>query len=494
MRRFAIRQHPDVGGNARVVEHVERQRHDGLQPVALDDPAADVALALPGVPGEEGAAVVHLGDAAAHLRAVFHLAEHVGQEHHLAVAGAGDEDVLRVALVRHDEARVPDARLAAHALQVALPGLAVGRIGEHEVELAGGEGVGGERGAVLHVVGFHALALEDEVGLADGVGFGVDLLAVEVDRNLLAVFGGELRQRLFGNCQHPAGAAGAVVDQVGAGPDRIGDRHEDQARHELYDVARGEVLPRLLVVLLVEAPDELFEDRAHPVVVQALQAHGAVPVQDGSGAEVDRAVQELLQQEAQRVRFHQRGNLVAEPELLQDLLHVGREAVEVGLEVGSQLLLPPAGSEVSEPEGGRVVEGLAGGLAQRRILVGDAGLVQPGLHAEHRVLRRLQHRIQPADDRHGQDDVAVLAPHVDVAQHVVRDAPDEAADVQGAHTRSTAACGRIPIRIDVPGPGCAGTHFIFPSAKPPPPSRRHLRPSSRVLRNCWVSDRTNFQN
>ncbi len=319
----------------------------------------------------------------------------------------------------------------------------------------------------MHVVGFHPLALEDEVGLADGVGFGVDLLAVEVDRNLLAVFGSELRQRLFGNGQHPAGAARAVVDQVGAGPDRVGDRHEDQARHELYDVARGEVLAGLLVVLLVEAPDELFEDRAHPVVVQALQAHGAVPVQDGPGAEVDRIVQEFLEQEAQRVRFHQRGNLVAKLELLQNLLHVGREAVQVRLEVGSQLLLPPAGCKVAEPEGRGVVEGLAGGLAQRRILVGDAGRVQPGLHPEDRVFRRLQHRVQAADDRHRQDDVPVLAPHVDVPEHVVGDAPDEAADVQGAHTRSTAACGRIPIRIDVPGLGCAGTHFIFPSARPP---------------------------
>ena len=65
MLRLAVGKHPDVGGDAGVVEHVERQGDDRLQPVVLDDPAADVALALPGVAGEEGAAVVHLGDAAA---------------------------------------------------------------------------------------------------------------------------------------------------------------------------------------------------------------------------------------------------------------------------------------------------------------------------------------------------------------------------------------------------------------------------------------------
>ena len=53
MRRLAIAEHPDISGDAGVVEHIERQGNDGLQPVALDDPAADVALALAGVAGEE---------------------------------------------------------------------------------------------------------------------------------------------------------------------------------------------------------------------------------------------------------------------------------------------------------------------------------------------------------------------------------------------------------------------------------------------------------
>ena len=145
------------------------------------------------------------------------------------------------------------------------------------------------------------------------------------------------------------------------------------------------------------------------------------------------AIQELLQKKAQHVRFHERRHLVAELELLQDLLDVGREAVEVGLEVGSQLLLPPAGGKVAEAEGRGVVEGFAGGLAQRPVLVRYSGAVQLCLHAEHRFFRRLQNRVQAADDRHGQDDVAVLAPHVDVAQHVVCDAPYEAADVESAH-------------------------------------------------------------
>ena len=59
--------------------------------------------------------------------------------------------------------------------------------------------------------------LQQQVGLADGEGLGVDLLAVQVGGDLLAVFGGEFLQRLLCHGQHAAGAAGAVVEQVGAG-------------------------------------------------------------------------------------------------------------------------------------------------------------------------------------------------------------------------------------------------------------------------------------
>jgi hypothetical protein len=176
--------------------------------------------------------------------------------------------------------------LAAHALLVGLPALAVGRVGEHEVELAAREGVVGERrvlGAADDVVRLVALALEQEVGLADGVGLGVDLLAVEVRGDLLAVLGGELLQRLLGHGEHAAGAAGAVVEQVGARLDLVGDGQEDQPRHQLHGVARRPVLAGLLVVLLVEAADQLLEDRAHRVVVEAGVLDRAVAVGPGSG-------------------------------------------------------------------------------------------------------------------------------------------------------------------------------------------------------------------
>ena len=123
--------------------------------------------------------------------------------------------------------------------------------------------------ATHDVVGDLPLPLQQEVGLADGVGLGVDLLAEEVGGHLLAPLLRDLLQHVLGHGQHAAGPASAVVEQVGAGLDLVGYGQEDQVRHEVHGVARCEVLARLLVVLLVEAPDQFLEDRAHAVVVEA---------------------------------------------------------------------------------------------------------------------------------------------------------------------------------------------------------------------------------
>ena len=102
----------------------------------------------------------------------LHLAQHIGKKHHLAVTGAGDETKLRVAVMLDDEARVQHAPLAAHALQVGLPALAVWGIRKHEVELVRGEAVLREGGAEDEVFGLIALTLQQEIGLGDGVGLG----------------------------------------------------------------------------------------------------------------------------------------------------------------------------------------------------------------------------------------------------------------------------------------------------------------------------------
>ena len=219
MRGLAIGQHPDIGGDAGVVKHVERQGDNGLQIIVFDDPAADIALALPGVAGEQGTAVVDLGNAAAERGVALHLGQHVDEEQHLPIAGAGEQGIVRIAVVRDDEARISYAALAAQAVEVVLPALAVGRIAEHKIELAGRESVVGEGRmfrAADDVVRRATLALEQQVGFANRVGLGVDLLPVEMRGDSLAAFSGEFLQGFLGHGQHAAGSERAVVEQVGA--------------------------------------------------------------------------------------------------------------------------------------------------------------------------------------------------------------------------------------------------------------------------------------
>jgi hypothetical protein len=84
------------------------------------------------------------------------------------------------------------------------------------------------------------------------------------------------------------------------------------------------VLARFFVVLLVELAHQLLEDRAHRVVV------------DAGRREIDVGVEELVDQRADGVGLRQRLQLVAEFEVVEDVLDVGREAVQVVLEVGQQ--------------------------------------------------------------------------------------------------------------------------------------------------------------
>jgi hypothetical protein len=53
------------------------------------------------------------------------------------------------------------------------------------------------------------------------------------------------------------------------------------------------------------------------------------------------------------------------------------------------------------------------------------GLIQRGLHIENCLLGRLQYGVQPAKYGHRQDDIAIFATHIEIAQHIVRDPPDE---------------------------------------------------------------------
>jgi hypothetical protein len=47
------------------------------------------------------------------------------------------------------------------------------------------------------------------------------------------------------------------------------------------------------------------------------------------------------------------------------------------------------------------------------------------LHFKDVLLGRLQHSVQPAQDRHRQDDIPILATYIEVPEYIVSDAPNE---------------------------------------------------------------------
>ena len=99
------------------------------------------------------------------------------------------------------------------------------------------------------------------------------------------------------------------------------------------------------------------------MVVEPGKANGAILVQNGFRTQIDRTVDELLDQESKRVGFDQGRNLMAELKLIEDLLYVRGEAAQESLEIDSELLPLALRGEISKAKRRRVVEGLVGGLA-----------------------------------------------------------------------------------------------------------------------------------
>ena len=97
---------------------------------------------------------------------------------------------------------------------------------------------------------------------------------------------------------------------------------------------------------LVEAPDQLLEDRAHTVVVEAWMPDRAVGVHHRIRAQVDVGRGELLYQRAEGVGLGEARDLVAELEVFEDVLDGWREPIEVVREVGLEPLSAGPGPEV----------------------------------------------------------------------------------------------------------------------------------------------------
>src|SRR5437868_6161578 len=85
---FAVSEHPDVGGDAGVVEKLLGQGYDGLKPVVLQYPAAYFAFTTTSIASEERRAVHNDGHTAPTFIRVLHTSKHVLEKEQLAVTDA----------------------------------------------------------------------------------------------------------------------------------------------------------------------------------------------------------------------------------------------------------------------------------------------------------------------------------------------------------------------------------------------------------------------
>src|SRR5690606_6318592 len=99
-----------------------------------------------------------------------------------------------------------------------------------------------------------------------------------------------------------------------------------------------------------EAAHQLLEDGAHGVIVEAGQPDGGVAVEDRKRTQVDGRIEELLDERAQGVGFGQTWDLVAEFKVVDDLLDIGRKAVQVVSNVRLELLATAARAKVAQCE------------------------------------------------------------------------------------------------------------------------------------------------
>ena len=269
LRRFAVRHEPDVGEDAGVVEELIGQRHDGVQPVVFDDPAANVGPSRSRFARKEWGAVEDDGDFGAGLVLVpllvgMHLGNHMLQKEKRSVIDGREPCaeparkahglVLPVGQhpsgpsIRHRKVDWPSGSGSCLRFE-AVPGLAV-------AESVAEDDVGG------------VFVLDQHVRATDGPGLVVVFLAKKLKMCLWVLV--ENQPRGFG--EHSACSARWIVDPTeNAWLIDILLPGIDQVRHETDDFAWREVVPRLFVGLFVETHHQMLEQIAHLEVVDPVR-------------------------------------------------------------------------------------------------------------------------------------------------------------------------------------------------------------------------------
>jgi hypothetical protein len=339
------------------------------------------------------------------------MVEHVLEEQELAVGDARQAGT--------EAGVVAELGFGCDGGAVGLPFVAVGWIGELEIEGGFAELVAGEGGAELDRIAIRFGGIEQEqVGLADGPGARVDFLTEGMDAGLRR----ELADFLSGDGDDAASAARGVCD--GAGGGRVGSQlsvqRENQSDEQADDVLRREVFAGVLVDVLVEAPDELLEKGAHLVVVEAVRVFLGLRREIDAGFLVETGENQIeatdLVEDADRI---------VETEAVEDFTDVFRKAVGVRFQAAGDVGVIVEQGVEGDVRG--IVESESGGAAEGIVTVFEALGFQLGLRFENLRFGGRQSIVEAAKNGEREDDVLIFAlSHRTV--EVLSDFPEEAGD------------------------------------------------------------------
>ena len=323
-----VGEQPNIGSDACVVEDVVRQLDDGIHQVILNQIATDVALAAARIARKQRRPVVNGSHAAAlglELQR-FHLVDFFEHKQQLSVGSAwcAVKHLFFAGEIgqRQFKTVVEQRLLVVNLLLVGLPRLAVWRIGDHIAKRLVGKGVIGNGVAQVHPT--RVDALDNQVGLANGVCLRVDFGSRQLDgrtpdADIHKVF------TAFG--QHSTRATCRIIQRNNLGKVVL-HGFKNEVRQQRNGIAGREVFARFLVVLLVEATQQLLKHGAHANVGHGGQ-HDAIGVFHLLVRQVDARVGDFLDDGQESVVVGQFARLVVILEVLQNIAHILAEAVKV---------------------------------------------------------------------------------------------------------------------------------------------------------------------
>ena len=377
-----LAEHPDVGGDAGVHEHIGGKLDDAVQPVVFQNILPDVAGPAAGIAAEQGRAVLDNG----HLALVCQLGKAVQHKKLLTIADLGQTG--------RKAPHLAPGGFGLHRLLLPFPVNAEGRVGDDVLEGESGELILRQSVTKPHIVG--VAAPDHHVRLGDGKGGGVELLPEAGHLNVAV----QLVDALLHAAEHLAGAHSHIVNghttgvEVGFGQQQVG--------HQVDNVPAGEVGSGLLAKALGEPPHQVLKDIA--------AVHGADLVR----AKIALLGAELLDNEIEGVALHHPLDDVVKVELCQHVLCVGRKAGQVIPEVGLNVVRVCQQGLEGEPAG--VVKLVAGGLLQKA--VDDLQLFHLFVGVQHCLMGGQQAVVEPLHHGHGQNDQTVLVGLERPPQHI----------------------------------------------------------------------------